>query len=169
MNCEQFKRSYRKFDGASNVIHWRDVETPEYAAYSDHMQDCPQCRDWFQAEQLNVWGVNVSGYPCLHMAFQANFHCGSHDDPRDCPSMLVIYLDQYDEYGIPSRDGSESYWKIDHCPWCGAALPPSRREQWLRKLRAMGFDPLKDFDRIPEAFKTGRWYREGGSPDLRLV
>lgn len=169
MNCEQFKKSYTKFDGATNVIHWRDLETPEYAAYSDHMQDCPPCRDWFQTIQLTEWGVNLADFPCIHMAYHARYRCSSHTDPWDCPSVMIAYIEQYDEYGIPIRDGNDAYWKIDNCPWCGASLPPSRREQWLRKLRAMGFDPLTDFDRIPQAFKSARWYREGGNPDLRLV
>ncbi len=169
MNCEQFKKSYKKFDGAPNIIHWKDLETPEYVAYSDHMQDCPSCRDWFQTDQLQLWNVDISKFPCIHMAFQANFQCGNHEDPRDCPNTMVIYLDQFEEYGIPSRDGSDSYWKIDNCPWCGATLPKSRREQWVRKLKAMGFDPFADVERIPEAFKSARWYREGGNPDLRLV
>ncbi len=169
MNCEHFKRAYNKFDGAKNVIHWRDTDTPEYHAYSDHMQDCHSCRDWFQTEQLTEWKVDPNMYPCIHMAFHANLQCGNHEDPRDCPSILVIYLEHYDEYGIPSRDGGESYWKIDHCPWCGIALPDSKREQWMRKLRALGFDPIKDIDRVPEIYKTSRWYRDGGNPNLRLV
>jgi hypothetical protein len=171
MNCEQFKKSYQKFDGATqNVIHWRDVETSEYASYSDHMQDCAACRDWFQQEQLVVWKVDPAKFPCVHMAYHASYRCASHgEDPWDCPSTLVVYLEQYDEYGLPIRDGSDAYWKIDNCPWCGCSLPSSRREQWLRKLKALGFDPFKDYERIPMAFKSARWYREGGNPDLRLV
>ena len=169
MNCEQFKRAYGKFDGATNVIHWKDVETPEYAAYSDHMQDCPECRDWYQSEQVASWKIDPAQYPCIHMAYHANYRCGTHHDPWECPGVLIAYIEQYDEYGIPIRDGGESYWKIDNCPWCGASLPRSKREQWLRKLKTLGFDPFTQYDRIPAEYKTGRWYRDGGGPDLRLV
>lgn len=170
MNCEQFKRSYRKFDGATtNVVHWRDVETPEYAAYSDHMQDCSACRDWFCAEQLATFKIDPSGYPCIHTAYHANYQCANHQDPWECPSTLVVYVEQYDEYGIPIRDGAGSYWKIDNCPWCGAALPESKRTAWLLKLRALGYDPFTDFEKIPAEYKTGQWYRDGGYPGLRLV
>jgi hypothetical protein len=170
MNCEQFKRSYRKFDGAQgNVIHWRDVETPEYAAYADHMQDCPDCRDWFQSEQLTLWNIKPDNYPCLHMAYQANYRCAAHQDAWDCPSALVVYIEQYDEYGIPIRDGGDSYWKIDNCPWCGHALPQSKREMWILKLRALGHDPFQNYDAIPEEYKSAKWYKDGGYPGLRLV
>lgn len=171
MDCEQFKKSYHRFDGTNQkVIHWKDVETPEYAAYSDHMQDCPSCRDWFHAEQLTALNIDASQYPCIHMAYHANYRCGSHHDAWECPSALIIYLEQYDEYGIPIRDGQGSYWKIDNCPWCGAKLPDSKRNMWIWKLRALGYDPFSDYERIPEAYKSGSWYREGnGPPDLRLV
>jgi hypothetical protein len=169
MKCEQFKNAYQKFDGADNVIHWKDWETPEYGAYSDHMQDCPTCRDWFQTQQLEAWKVDVSKFPCMHMAYHANYKCSAHQNPWECPSALVAYLDQFDEYGIPIRDGTESYWKIDNCPWCGTQLPESRRDMWIMKLRALGFDPFNEYEKIPAEYKTGRWYRDGHNPRLRLV
>lgn len=168
MNCEQFKQAYVKFDGAPNVIHWKDLETPQYGAYSDHMQDCPACRDWFQAKQLEAWKIDASKFPCVHMAYQASYQCGTHADPWECPGVLIAYVDAYDEYGIPIRDGGESYWKIDNCPWCGVQLPESKRDLWIKKLKALGYDPFGDYDRIPVEFKSARWYRDGGS-HLRLV
>lgn len=169
MNCDQFKQAYHKFDGATNVIHWKDWETREYGAYSDHMQDCPACRDWFQGQQLADWKVDPSKYPCLHMAYQANFQCGTHQDPWECPSVLIAYVEQYDEYGIPIRDGGESYWKIDNCPWCGTALPESKRDLWIKKLKALGHDPFGDYEKIPVEFRSAKWYRDGDTPHLRLV
>lgn len=170
MNCEQFKKAYHRFDGADhNVIHWKDVETPQYADYADHMQDCPECRDWFCSEQVVAMKIVLEDWPCVHMAYHANYRCSSHPDPWDCPSVLIAYIDQYDEYGIPIRDGSGSYWKIDNCPWCGSKLPESKREQWIKKLRGLGFDPFSEYDRIPVEYKSSRWYREGGNPNLRLV
>jgi hypothetical protein len=82
--------------------------------------------------------------------------------------VLIAYVEAYDEYGIPIRDGSESYWKIDNCPWCGTQLPESKRDLWIKKVKALGFDPYVDYDRIPAEYKSSRWYREGG-PHLRLV
>ena len=169
MNCEQFKRSYNKFDGASNVIHWKDIETQEYASYSDHTQDCPACRDWFQTEQVKEWGVDAKEFPCIHMAYHSNYRCASHQDAWECPSSLIVFADQYNEYGMPIRDGGNSYWKIDHCPWCGHQLPDSKRELWIQKLRALGYDPFKDFEKIPVEYRSDKWYKDNHFPDLRLV
>jgi len=169
MKCEQFKQAYQKFDGADNVIHWKDLETAEYGAYSDHMQDCHECRDWFQTRQLETWKVDATKFPCIHMAYQANYQCGSHQNPWECPSTLIAYIEQFDEYGIPIRDGTESYWKIDNCPWCGTSLPEPRRDQWIMKLKALGYDPFGDYEKIPAEYKTGRWYKDGHIPRLRLV
>ena len=170
MTCEQFKIVYEKFDGAStNVVHWKDVETPEYSDYADHMQDCHTCRDWFQTKQVAGWKISVDEYPCVHMAYHANWICSQHKHPWECPSVLIAYIDQYDEYGIPIRDGGESYWKIDNCPWCGAVLPESKREEWIAKLKKLGHDPFGDYEKIPAQYKTSRWYREGAPSHLRLV
>jgi hypothetical protein len=168
MNCEQFKQAYFRFDGANkNVIHWKDVETPHYAAYMGHLQACRACEDWYQTNQLELRGVDPAGYPCIHIAFYVTNLCETHSDPWECPNAPIVYIEQYDEYGIPIRDSESEYWKIDCCPWCGIRLPESKRDLWFSSLLQMGYDPLNDPDSIPEPFKTSEWYRERWSSHRR--
>ena len=159
MDCEQFRRAYHRFDGAKNVVHWKDVETPNYRAYLDHMDVCPECRDWFQTEQLIVHQVDVSQYPCVHIAYQTNWRCPNHPNPWECPSVILIHVEAFNEYGIPFRDGTGMYVKIDACPWCGKVLPDSLREEWCRTLANKGYDPYSDQAPIPPEFESAAWYR----------
>jgi hypothetical protein len=160
MDCEAFRQAYFRFDGARNVIHWKDVETPRYAAYTAHMQACRACEDWYHARQLESRGIDPSLYPCVHMAYYVTNLCETHSDPWDCPNVAIVYVEQYDEYGIPIRDTDGEYWKIDHCPWCGQGLPASKRELWFRTLARLGYDPFNDPERIPEKFKSNQWYKD---------
>jgi hypothetical protein len=86
--------------------------------------------------------------------------CAEHaDDPFACADMLLAYSDVFDEYGLIIHDGSASVLRISHCPFCGKALPESRRDEWFDRLEAMGFSaPFSD--EIPEAFRTGAWRRQ---------
>lgn len=86
--------------------------------------------------------------------------CAEHtDDPFACADMLLAYSDVFDEYGLIIHDGTASLLRISHCPFCGAALPEGRRDEWFDRLGAMGFgEPLTE--EIPEAFKTGAWRRQ---------
>jgi hypothetical protein len=86
--------------------------------------------------------------------------CDAHADPNDCPDALVRYSPQYDEYGLLLHDGGTSAVQIAFCPWCGARLPESKREQWFRQLATLGIEP--GGDDIPEAFKTDAWWRQRG-------
>ncbi len=55
----------------------------------------------------------------------------------DLADKIVYYSSKYEEYGIPIKtDGcpaASSYVLIAHCPWCGAKLPPSRREEAIAR------------------------------------
>ncbi|HET6950372.1 MAG TPA: hypothetical protein VFI47_08355, partial [Acidimicrobiales bacterium] len=53
------------------------------------------------------------------------------------PGRHVVYDAVFDEYSLV-REGGLDASPITHCPWCGAALPPSRREQWFTELSRRG-------------------------------
>ena len=40
----------------------------------------------------------------------------------ECPDCLISFNDKSGEYGIIIHDGTHSYIKITHCPWCGSRL-----------------------------------------------
>jgi uncharacterized protein DUF6980 len=82
--------------------------------------------------------------------------CDLHDDPFDCPDTVLVYHEPFDEYGLPIRDGGQSYVLITHCPWCGTNLPPSQRDRWFEAVEAAGLD-LDDPDGIPERFLSAAW------------
>lgn len=78
--------------------------------------------------------------------------------PNDVDS-VIKYVAAFDEYGIQIHDGGSSFIQIDYCPWCGAKLPPSRRDEWFEILEGLGYEsPL--IDKVPDKFKSSDWYRE---------
>lgn len=70
--------------------------------------------------------------------------------------MPVEYSDRLREYTLRSDDGSIQQG-MDFCPFCGAELPVSVRNEFVRRLRAMGLDPWED--ERPPAYRTGAWWR----------
>ena len=86
--------------------------------------------------------------------------CDDHPDPTDCPDALVSYSARFDEYGVRIHDGGSSSLLISFCPWCGASLPASRRDEWFTTLEGMGFDDPWEQD-LPSEFTTDAWYRRG--------
>jgi hypothetical protein len=95
------------------------------------------------------------------MERQLAWHCDMHSDPFDCPDCLVHYVEKFDEYGLIIHDGGTSFCLISHCPWCGTALPESKRDRWFDELAALGFDNPSEQD-IPERFQSSEWYRDRG-------
>lgn len=92
-----------------------------------------------------------------------NTYCTDHDwDYLGNEDKLVYYSSKFDEYGLPVYDGengsASSYVIIQYCPWCGKKLPKSRRDEWFDCLISMGYEPMEDFDSIPEKYKTSAWY-----------
>jgi hypothetical protein len=66
---------------------------------------------------------------CDQMAENLSVKCDIHVDEYECPDCLIAYSRKYNEYGIIVHDGGTSYVLILYCPWCGAKLPESKREQ----------------------------------------
>lgn len=78
------------------------------------------------------------------------------------PAFQLRYRDMYREYGIYIQDGGSSFIVIDFCPFCGEALPTRLRDEWFRRLRALGLEP--DDPRLPAEMEDGTWWRE--DPEL---
>lgn len=71
---------------------------------------------------------------------------------------VITYSKKFDEYGIPVNDGGSSTIRIKYCPWCGTALPESKRDRWFDELSIMGIDEPDD-PRIPDSYRTDSWWR----------
>lgn len=93
------------------------------------------------------------------MTEAVEFECSQHPNRFECPDALVDYSPRFDEYGLIVHDGASSTLGIAFCPWCGTALPASRRDQWFDELKRHGFeDPLAQD--IPERFDSDAWWRQ---------
>lgn len=93
---------------------------------------------------------------CAAMGMALDHSCEQHPTPFDCPDTVLVYNEPFNEYGIPVRDGGESYVLVTHCPWCGGKLPESRRNAWFDETDKLGLaeSPFAD---IPENFLTAAW------------
>lgn len=72
----------------------------------------------------------------------------------------VVYNPKFREYDIELED-SEVRQGIYFCPWCGAALPGSLRNEWFEMLDELGLEP-EDESEIPIQMKSDRWWVEKG-------
>jgi hypothetical protein len=159
MKCEDFKLAYQRFDAKSKVIQLRAFESIKYEDYLKHREVCPACDNWWLGEEARRREIDVSLYPCNHMAYYASpDQCDLHDDPWECTDYALVWIDMFDEYGIPIRDGGTSYYSLTFCPWCGIKLPESKRELWYQRMSEMGIDP-DDEEKIPEAYQSSQWFR----------
>jgi hypothetical protein len=96
---------------------------------------------------------------CELMRAQVEHTCPDHPGRGECPDQVVGYDARFDEYGIWLRTGEEgpaaSWLTISHCPWCGATLPESRRDQWFEKLDALGITDSRD---APDTLLRYGWW-----------
>jgi len=84
---------------------------------------------------------------------------------HSCPDMqaaleqdvAVVYIPKFREYGIRILDGGSSYKVITHCPWCGAHLPLSLRDQWFDAIETLGLEP--DSAALPVKLTTDAWWQ----------
>jgi hypothetical protein len=98
------------------------------------------------------------------MTAQISYRCAQHVEPFVCPDVLITYEQRFDEYGIIIHDGGSSAIMIAYCPWCGTALPDSKRDRWFETLEALGFDD-PGVQSIPISFATDAWYRQPAPED----
>ena len=67
-------------------------------------------------------------YCCERMKYFVNQKCKEHSNVFECPDIIIVYEEKFDEYGIIIHDGGTSYVQMDYCPWCGMKLPKSKRD-----------------------------------------
>jgi hypothetical protein len=74
-------------------------------------------------------GESVDRHCCEVMRREVERVCDQHPDRFNCPDCLVHYSPRFREYGLIVHDGGSSTCLIRFCPWCGAQLPESLRDQ----------------------------------------
>ena len=72
----------------------------------------------------------------------------------------IIFVPQYREYGVPIRDGGSSYLLMKYCPWCGAALPDSLRDEFFAILEKLGIDYPCPKNKLPKAMRSEKWWQD---------
>ncbi len=100
-------------------------------------------------------GVEFENHCCLDMAFAISEPIFT---AHQGPNRVIDWIASWDEYRIPMPYDGYASTLILHCPWCGASLSPSRRDEWYRTLWGMGYDDPGNQD-LPPAFETDRWWR----------
>jgi hypothetical protein len=130
-------------------------DTPEGERWTQHRISCPTCAVWVQQAEVEGRGARVEDYPCVHMAFHATYKCEEHPELFACSKAPILYSERFDEYTIGPRGGTGDQVLIQYCPWCGVALPESKRDAWFAALEARGIDPIKDD--VPLKFMGKAW------------
>jgi hypothetical protein len=93
---------------------------------------------------------------CDDMTSQVNLQSSLAESPLlGTPDKRIYWSPLFNEYGLICQPSPEIL-TISHCPFCGVALPPSRRDDWLRKLEATGWRTWDD--PIPERFLSPDWH-----------
>ena len=69
----------------------------------------------------------------------------------------IEYVPKFREYGISVSDGGTSFILIQFCPWCGARLPASLRDEWFDALKKLGLSLFGE--NLPEQFLTDAWWK----------
>lgn len=72
----------------------------------------------------------------------------SSNSPHACSDMLrsladidtpLVYNDRLREYGLQVRFRGGNTWdEVNFCPWCGADLPTSLRDEWFEAMEGLG-------------------------------
>lgn len=155
VSCDEFRAAYtnERMPGPASRL-----TSPTYQAWVSHLSTCRACADWFQGEEVKRKGIDLGRFPCVHLAYYTAAWVEDAPPPSESQSRrtAIVYQARFDEFGIHLFDGSVI--GIRHCPWCGVATPPSRREEWFARLKALGFDDPVD-QRVPPEFQTDAWFR----------
>jgi len=158
MDCKNYRSFYKKFN--KFPLSLDVLNSDQYHKWVKHYDKCFNCKDWLQAKYVEERGYSLYDFPCVHIAYHVTQKCEQHPDPYECPDVVLVYNEIFDEYGIPIKDGGNSCIKIEYCPWCGIKLPESKRDLWFEALESLGYKaPLCD-DNIPSEFKNNEWYKK---------
>lgn len=87
--------------------------------------------------------------PVDNNASTSRGHMGQH---RENDWGSVQYDSRFDEYWVAAGSARQC---LLYCPWCGEALPPSKRDEWFDAVEALGLDPWQD--EVPEEFRSDAW------------
>ncbi|WP_407670663.1 DUF6980 family protein [Nocardia suismassiliense] len=74
-------------------------------------------------------------------------------------SIPIGYNPKFGEFYVEVPD-SDSYIALNYCPWCGARLPPSLRDQWFDRIFDLGLDGPED-PGVPDDMKSDAWWTKG--------
>lgn len=119
MDCKDYRNNWKEYfeskpsEGQSN--------SSSYDSWLSHSDQCRACSDWELQQRLNIKNIDVSTYPCVHIAYYCNLLCDKHADAWECADVVIVRTED-GEYGIPVKDGGSSYYHIRFCPWCGTSL-----------------------------------------------
>lgn len=95
---------------------------------------------------------------CEDMLREAARVCDKHPNRYDCPDCLIHYSPQFREYGLIIHDGASASSRIRFCPWCGAQLPESLRDEWFAEMERRGIDPSEG--EIPAEYQSSAWWQQ---------
>lgn len=112
MECIEFKRRY---EGSERMT------TEAFMFCFEHARECEDCSNHMLKVDLENKGVDLTAYPCVHMAKYANFRCEHHPDLLDCDDALIVYDPESKEYAL--HGPRPACTPIGYCPWCGVKLP----------------------------------------------
>lgn len=124
--CVAFKQVYKAFN--SFPLEPEVGQSQAYQKYVEHMHNCAACSDWYMAQVVRSRGYDPETFACVHVAYHGTLDCKVHDDPFDCPDVLILYNQADHTYALPVRDFGPggicggSFVLIAYCPWCGVAL-----------------------------------------------
>lgn len=154
MNCSEYQKLYQDYSATPLA---REIwDTPLFEAWQIHHQQCKSCSDWTLVQRCLAKGIDVSDFPCVHMAYEFSRTCEQHARKDDCPEKVVIYESRFDEYSIGPRGGGGDFVLISHCPFCGTALPQSKRDRYFDELEELGLDV--DDETLPEKYRDSSWW-----------
>lgn len=123
-------------------------------------KDSAELRRWCESQ-----GIQAEHHCCLDMAFAISRPLLT---PQQGPNRVVDYSGAWNEYRIPVPYDGYSSTVIRYCPWCGSRLPASKRDEWYRVLRGMGFSDPSGDDVIPPEFESDQWWRAVAEPGPAL-
>jgi hypothetical protein len=87
---------------------------------------------------------------------------GDEDAPAIDPSRPVVYDLVFDEYQLATAAWPLGSVVLTYCPWCGVALPDSKRNRWYDALDAAGIEP--DDPALDARYRSDAWWAPGTKP-----
>jgi len=100
-------------------------------------------------------GIDPAQHCCIDLAWFISNPI-EHESQGENP--VLLWIKSWNEYRINIPLGGNSSTLIRFCPWCGAKLPASTREEWYQQLHRLGFsDPGEQ--EIPSEFDSDAWWR----------